>query len=118
MRPQQNSAFFALLRRYCPLFPQAIDREPLELVEPVFRLGEHHPYPQPRPRCWRLLPHMMNDFLIFDRIHTDEDQEMWDWDEDIGNRSTGVIEGEIFPEEDEGEGEDMDDVGEEDMGLE
>ena len=64
--PAKNAAFFALIKRYCPLFPQRADTVPRVAVPPVFKRGQRHPHQLPRPRQWRLWPHFANRYLILD----------------------------------------------------
>ena len=77
---EQNAAFYALLRRYAPLFPQRSDQEPAVEVQPKFAEGKQHPYPMPRPEERPLMPTPYNEFLCFDETNTDEDQETWGFD--------------------------------------
>ena len=124
--PAKNDGFYALIRRYCPLFPQMADCQPREVVLPVFKRGERHVYEMPRPERWRLWPHTANMFLILDKFNSRGDSDHWEWDQDVMNRDErGVIEGEAFVDseeedeemegEDEDEDEDVEDEDDEDM---
>jgi hypothetical protein len=122
--PEKNAAFYALLRRYAPLFPQAADRTPVE-VEPVFRRGRRHAYAMPRPERWRLLPHTANMFLVLSppRRQDDAEYDHWTWDQNVSDREQGVIEGEVFEWDEYGypieeEEEEEEEEGEEEEGEE
>jgi hypothetical protein len=126
--PAKNAAFFSLIRRYCPLFPQKADTVPLEVVSPVFKRGKRHRYEFPRPERWRLWPHTANKFLILDSPNDVFDiRDSWVWDQNVTERDErGVLEGdEAFDASEDEEAEDMDgdeeveddDVVEEDAGI-
>ena len=88
---EQNAAFYALLRRYAPLFPQRSDHEPAVEVQPTFAEGKQHPYPMPRPEERPLMPTPYNEFLVLRRDNTDEDQETWGFDHAMfGETERGV----------------------------
>jgi hypothetical protein len=110
--PAKNAAFFSLIRRYCPLFPQKADTVPLEVVSPVFKRGKRHRYEFPRPERWRLWPHTANKFLILDSPNDVFDiRDSWVWDQDVTERDErGVLEGdEAFDASEDEEAEDMED---------
>ena len=115
--PAKNAAFHALLKRYCPLFPQAARKERNEdyvPVVPVFLRGQRHPY-LPGEERRRLLPHKANKFLILDRRNSNRDQTAWEWNTDVNDREEGILEGEAFVSSDEEEeDEEEDEEGEED----
>ena len=108
MSAAQNGAFYALLHRYAPLFPQESDLEPRVKMPPVFRNGERHPYPRPREPKLRLLPSPYNGFLVMDPGNTDEEQECWEFAQRMGGHETGSI-SDDDDMEDEGEEEEEDD---------
>ena len=107
--PEKNAAFYRLLRQYCPLFPQASDRT-LVASEPVFRQGRRHAYLMPRPEKWRIWPHSANEFLILNKPDSEDEVEgeHWTWDENVGDREHGVIEGESFEWDEEDDEDDAD----------
>ena len=115
--PAKNAAFHALLKRYCPLFPQAARKERDEdyvPVVPVFLRGQRHPY-LPGEERRRLLPHKANKFLILDRMNSNRDQTAWEWNTDVNDREEGILEGEtIVSSDEEEEDEEEDEQGEED----
>jgi len=81
MSSAQNNAFYELLRRYAPLFPQRSDTEPRALMPPVFTRGQRrHRYPRPRPLAYPLLPSPYNKLLAFNRMNTNTEQETWQLD--------------------------------------
>lgn len=100
---EQNAAFYDLLRRYAPLFPQKSDEAPeMEVeVEPVFVKGKRHTYPMPRPHARPLMPTPYNQFLVLDSTNTDEDQEAWKFY--VGETEKGAEEGDA-PSDDEMDG--------------
>ena len=115
--PAKNAAFYSILKRYCPLFPQLADAEPRVAVAPVFKSrGMRHPYEMPRPERWRLWPHPANMFLILDKFNSVSNRsDCWEWDDDFRRHDArGVLEGDpTFSDwqdsEDEEEDEAMED---------
>jgi hypothetical protein len=108
--PAKNAAFYSIIKRYSPLFPQQADREPRVAVSPVFERGRRFRAPMPRPERWRLWPHPANLFLILDKGNTrSNDSDCWEWNDDVMNRDDqGVIVGEVFYAESDEEDEEMD----------
>ena len=101
---EQNAAFYAMLKRYAPLFPQKSDEAPEmeEEVEPVFVKGKRHTCPMPRPLARPLMPTPYNEFLVLDSTNTDEDQEAWKFY--VGATERGAEEGDDAPSDDEMDG--------------
>jgi len=117
--PEKNAAFYTLLKRYCPLFPQRADKVQRVVGEPVFKRGRRHAYELPRREKWRLWPHMANSFLILDRMNSTVEYESWTFDEDVTNRDErGVLEGEQEAYEEGEEGDEMEDDDEDDDAME
>ena len=86
----QNAAFYELLRRYAPLFPQRTDGEPRVPMAPIFVRGRRrHRYPRPRPLALPLLPCMYNNMLVLDPNNTSMEQEFWQLDTEPHERLEG-----------------------------
>jgi len=92
MSAAQNGAFYALLRRYAPLFPQESDLVARVRMPPVFRNGKtFSDYPRPRPLMRKRLPSIYNAFLVLDESNCMDDQEFWAFDKRMSGHTTGSI---------------------------
>ena len=101
MTAEQNAAFYDLLKRYAPLFPQKSDEAPEKwaAVEPVFVEGERRcTYPMPRPDARPLMQTPYNEYLVFDADNTNRDQES---DVPPGRDRTGRRGGDNEPSDDD-----------------